>query len=85
MTTKNLFFIFFGFSLLLEIKTINGTWKATVFATPPNEDSSGIIIAFNESSGDLITGDKQKKPAFDQFKDENYLGGKKWILKWSNK
>jgi hypothetical protein len=63
----------------------NGAWKATVFATPPSEDSSGIIIAFNESTGDLITGDKQKKPAFDRFKDENYLGGKKWMLKWSNK
>jgi hypothetical protein len=63
----------------------NGAWKATVFATPPSEDSSGIIIAFNESTGDLITGDKQKKPAFDRFKNENYIGGKKWMLKWSNK
>jgi transposase InsO family protein len=63
----------------------NGAWKATVFATPPSEDSSGIIIAFNESTGDLITGDKQKKPSFDRFKDKNYIGGKKWMLKWSNK
>jgi hypothetical protein len=63
----------------------NGAWKAAVFATPPSEDSSGIIIAFNESTGDLITGDKQKKTAFDRFKNENYLGGKKWMLKWSNK
>jgi hypothetical protein len=29
----------------------NGAWKATVFATPPTQDSSGIIIAFNESTG----------------------------------
>jgi hypothetical protein len=36
----------------------NGAWKATVFATPESEDSSPIIIAFNESTGDLITGDK---------------------------
>ena len=64
---------------------VNGAWKAKVFATPPSEDFSGIIIAFNESTGDLITGDKQKKPAFDRFKDEIYLGGKKWMLKWSNK
>jgi len=64
---------------------INGAWRATVFATPPSEDSSGIIIAFNESTGDLITGDKQKRPVFDRLKDENYLGGKKWMLKWSSK
>ena len=63
----------------------NGAWKATVFATPPSADSSGIIIAFNESTGDLITGGKQKRPVFDRLKDENYLGGKKWMLKWSNK
>jgi hypothetical protein len=64
---------------------VNGSWQATVFATPPSEDSSGIIVAFNESTGDLITGDKQKTPAFNRFKNENYLGGKKWMLKWSNK
>ena len=62
----------------------NGAWKATVFATPPSEDSSGIIIAFNESTGDLITGDKQKKATFDRFEKQNYLGGKKWMLKWNN-
>ena len=64
---------------------VNGVWQAKVFATPPSKDSSGIIIAFNESTGDLITGDKQRKPAFNRFKDENYLGSKKWMLKWSNK
>ena len=37
---------------------LNGAWKATVFVIPPSEDSSGIIIAFNESTGDLIIGDK---------------------------
>ena len=64
---------------------INGAWQSRVFATPESEDSSPIIIAFNESTGDLITGDKQKKSAFDRFKDENYLGSKKWMLKWRNK
>ena len=64
---------------------VNGVWQTRVFATPPSEDSSGIIIVFNESTGDLITGDKQKESAFNQFKDKNYLGGKKWMLKWSNK
>ena len=64
---------------------VNNVWQARVFATPPTAGSSGIIIAFNESTGDLITGDKQKNSAFDRFKDENYLGAKKWMLKWSNK
>ena len=62
----------------------NGAWKATVFATPPSADSSGIIIAFNESTGDLITGDKQRKSAFDRFDKQNYLGAKKWMVKWNN-
>ncbi len=57
----------------------NGAWKAKVFATSPSADSSKIIIAFNESTGDLITDDKQKKPAFDRFKNENYLGDKSFV------
>ena len=63
----------------------NGAWKATVFAILPSEDSSGIIIAFDESTGDLITGDKQKKPAFARLEKEKYLEAKKWMLKWSKK
>lgn len=62
----------------------NGAWKATVFATLSSEDSSRIIIAFNEWTGDLITGDEQRKSAFDRFEKQNYLGGKKWMLKWNN-
>jgi hypothetical protein len=61
-----------------------GAWKATVFATPPSEDFSGIIIAFNESTGDLLTGDKQRESVFDRFENQNYLGAKKWMLKWNN-
>lgn len=63
----------------------NGAWPARVFATPPTADSSGIIIAYNESTGDLITGDKQKPASFNRFKNENYLGAKKWMSKWGNK
>ena len=55
----------------------NDVWKSRVYLTFPTEDASGIIIAFNESTGDLITGDKQKTPTFNRFKDENYLGSKK--------
>ena len=62
-----------------------GAWNATVFATPPkSDDSSGILIAFNESTEDLITGDKQRKSAFDRFDEQNYLGTKKWMVKWNN-
>jgi len=64
---------------------VNGAWQSTVFATPKTEDSSPIIIAFNESTGDLITGDKQNPTVFKRFRSENYLGGKAWMLKWSGK
>ena len=62
----------------------SGACKATVFVTAPSEDSSEIIIAFNESTRDLITGDKQRKLIFGRFEKQNYLGGKKWMLKWNN-
>jgi hypothetical protein len=64
---------------------VNGAWQARVFATPESEDSSPIIIAFNESTGDLITGDKQRPAAFKRFQSEHYLGAKAWMLKWSGK
>ena len=63
----------------------NDVWKSRVYVTFPTEDASGIIIAFNESTGNLITGDKQKAKAFNRFKDKNYLSSKKWMSKWSNK
>jgi hypothetical protein len=59
---------------------VNGTWQLTVFATPKTDDSSPIIIAFNES-----TGDKQKPASFTRFQSENYLGAKAWMLKWRGK
>ena len=64
---------------------VNGAWQARVFATPESEDSSPIIIAFNESTGDLITGDKQRPALFKRFQSENYLGAKAWMLKWRGK
>ena len=42
------------------------------------------LVCFNRTTGDLTTGDKQRKSAFDRFMDQNYLGGKKWMLKWKN-
>lgn len=64
---------------------INGISDAEVFAIPPSEDSSGIIIAFNQSTGDLITGDKQRTGVFNRFKNHNFIGSKKWMLEWTNK
>lgn len=64
---------------------INGAWQVKVFATPESKDSSAIIIAFNQSTGDLIIVDKQRDRNFDRFKYENYLGAKLWILQWKNK
>jgi len=61
---------------------VNGAWPSRVFATPESEDSSVIIIAFNESTGDLKTGDKQRPASFERFKSKNYLGAKAWMLKW---
>ena len=65
---------------------VNGAWKSNVFASPPEPESKskGIIIAFNASTGDFITGDQQRPKKFDTFKYENYLGAKKWMLKWNN-
>ena len=62
---------------------INGVWNTTVFAIPATENSSSIIISFNESTRDLITADKQKQSTFNRFNDENYLGSKQWMNKWT--
>lgn len=43
----------------------NVAWPSTVFATP-TENLLAIIIALNESSGDLITGDKQSEPKYNK-------------------
>ena len=61
----------------------NGAWKATVFATPNPSGKGGIIIAFNESTSDLITGDRQRRNVFNRFRYKNYLGSDKFMLKWS--
>ena len=63
----------------------NGAWKSRVFAIPPTDDSSGIIIAFNQTTGEFITGDKQRLGKFKTFENEGYLGGKKWIKQWTQK
>ena len=60
-------------------------YSATVFATPPEPDSSATIVAFNEATGDLITGDRQRRQMFDRFQDQNFLGSSKWRLDFLNR
>lgn len=39
------------------------------------------IIAFNQTNGDLITGNTQRRATFDNFVSKNTLGSKNWIAK----
>lgn len=57
----------------------HGITPATVFY---NKEGRYIIV-FNQTNGDLITGDKQRRTSFDNFESKNILGSKKWIAKWS--
>ena len=41
------------------------------------------IVAFNQTNGDLITGNKQRAGTVRKFLETNRLGGNKWIEKWS--
>lgn len=59
----------------------NGAWQSTIFAIPESKNLSAIIIAFNKSTGDLITLDKQKPASFNRFKSENSLDAKESMLK----
>ena len=57
-----------------------GVTPATVYYDEDNR----LIVSFNQTSGDLITGDRQRENVFDRFMDDNTLGGLKWIAKWGN-
>jgi len=62
----------------------NGKWSTTVYLIPPLEgEKRGIMIVFNESTKDLITGDKQRRKAFTRL-EEGFIGSPKWMLKWNN-
>ncbi len=57
----------------------NGVTPVTVFF----QSDSDTIIAFNQTTGDFITGDRQRAKAVDKFKTQNIIGGDQWIEKWS--
>ena len=58
----------------------NGVRPATVYYNK----NQRFIISFDQTTGDLITGDKQRQSAFNRFMTDNTLGGLEWIIKWNN-
>lgn len=58
---------------------INGVRPTTTFK---NADR---LVCFDQTTGDLITGDKQREETINKFDETNKLGGQKWIDKWSKK
>ena len=59
----------------------HGVTPATVYY----DEDSRLMVSFNQTSGDLITGDKLREKVFEGFIDDNTLGGRQWIAKWWNK
>ena len=59
---------------------INGVTPATVYYNRKEKQ----IVSFNQTTGDLITGDKQRDPVFRRFINDNTLGGLTWINRWNN-
>ncbi len=58
----------------------NGVTAATSYY----DENKRVIVTFNKTTGDLITGYIQRKELFHQFKHDKIIGGKQWIAKWGN-
>ena len=58
---------------------INGVRPTTTF------QNDRYVVSFDRTTGDLITGYKQREKAIVKFKKTNKLGNQKWIDKWSKK
>ena len=43
------------------------------------------LVCFNQTTGDLITGDKQRAGTIRKFNETNRIGSQRWIDKWSKK
>ena len=43
------------------------------------------LVCFNQTTADLITGDKQRAGTIRKFNETNRIGSQKWIDKWSKK
>ena len=55
----------------------HGVERTTVFK------NDRYLICFNQTTGDLITGDKQRRGTIRKFTETNRIGSQKWIDKWS--
>ena len=55
----------------------HGVERTTVFK------NDRYLVCFNQTTGDLITGDKQRPGTIRKFNETNRIGGQKWIDKWS--
>ena len=55
----------------------NGVTPTTAFK------NDRYFVCFNQTTGDLITGDKQRRGTINKFDQTNKIGSKKWIDKWS--
>jgi hypothetical protein len=55
----------------------HGVERTTVFK------NGRYLVCFNQTTGDLITGDKQRPGTIRKFNETNRIGGQKWIDKWS--
>jgi hypothetical protein len=55
----------------------HGVERTTVFK------NDRYLVCFNQTTGDLITGDKQRPGTIRKFNETNRIGSQKWIDKWS--
>lgn len=57
----------------------HGITPATTF------QNDNYLVSFNQTTGDLITGDKQRRGTIIKFNQTNKIGSQRWIDKWSKK
>ena len=60
-----------------EYYNLHGVTPTTAFK------NSRYLVCFNQTTGDLIIGDKQRRGTINKFDQTNKIGSKKWIDKWS--
>ena len=58
----------------------HGVTPATVYY----DEDKRLMVSFNQTNGDFITGDRQRENVFNRFMADNTLGGLQWIAKWGN-
>jgi hypothetical protein len=61
------------------------TFESDVLGIRPVFQNGRYLVCFNQTTGDLITGDKQREGTIRKFNETDRIGGQKWIDKWSKK